>query len=31
MVDFDKSGTIKYDEFLAATIDVGKFMTSGNV
>ena len=31
MVDFDKSGTIKYDEFLAATVDIGKFMTRGNI
>lgn len=27
MVDFDQSGNIKYDEFLTATVDVGKFIT----
>ena len=27
MVDFDKSGMIKYDEFIAATVDIGKFCT----
>lgn len=31
MVDFDQNGTIKYDEFLTATVDVGMFMTSNNI
>ncbi|MBM3455528.1 MAG: hypothetical protein FJX80_10315 [Bacteroidetes bacterium] len=31
MVDFDGSGNIKYDEFLIAALDVGKFMTKANV
>jgi Ca2+-binding EF-hand superfamily protein len=31
MIDFDQNGTIKYDEFLTATVDVGKFMTSNNI
>ena len=31
MVDFDKSGIIKYDEFIAATIDIGKFCTKEKV
>jgi Ca2+-binding EF-hand superfamily protein len=31
MIDFDTSKSIKYDEFIAATIDIGKFLSHDRI